>query len=124
MGIKRGDVFYDVEANHICFVVSDPDKDPKHVIVTNFTSDGPTKDQTCSVKAAEHVSLKSASVVAYNYSYAIDRAVIEDRLKTGMAKSRAPLSPALLQRITDGFHKTKAASFGCKYYLRAQGLIP
>lgn len=109
--------------DHVCFVVLDPEKDPHHVVVANFTKDGEKKDKTCPVKWTEHKALNCESVVAYDYAYVTDLAVIQDEHKRGMAERRDSLDPSLLSRATEGFAKSKRASFESKYYLRAQGLI-
>jgi hypothetical protein len=101
--MKAGQTFFLIgEDSHLWMVVSDPAKDPAHILLVNFTSWQHIHDQTCVVQVGEHPWLKTRSVVYYPAPRIVSLAQLEQRIQYGLLSFHADLSPQLLRKIRVG----------------------
>ena len=85
--------------SHLWMVISDPMRDPEHVVLVNLTSWRADKDQACIVLPGDHPYLTKKSCVNFRGSKVQRVSDLESLLTSSQLTSHAPLSTALLARI-------------------------
>jgi hypothetical protein len=88
--------------NHLQIVLSDPSLDAAKVVVVNFSSWEPYKEQACIVEPGEHPFVVKRTCVPYRFAATVTLAFLEDRESRGHIAKQQPLSAALLARVLAG----------------------
>jgi hypothetical protein len=110
---------------HLHIMISDPVKDPDHIVTVNFTSWQAHKDQSCVVEKGEHRSISKRSCVHYRKTtpHLITLAQYEQFVATRQLIPDDPVSPDLLQRVLQGAAMSRFLALGSRQILVNQGLI-
>lgn len=84
---------------HVWMIISDPARDPKKLLMVNFTTWQPHLDQACIVDVGDHPFITARTVV----NYARAKVVTDEQLELLRARGRLhmlePLSATLLAKI-------------------------
>lgn len=124
--MKAGDTIYIPNPvtsvdSHLWMVISDPSIDEQCVIV-NFTSWRADKDQACVVESHEHPYLAHRSCINFKDAKLVSNSDLDSLIEKRQLQNKAPLSPALLQRIRDSVPDSHM-NFNCVEVLVDQGLV-
>jgi len=99
--MNTGDVFrfIGIADIHVWMIISDPVKDPSHVLMVNFTSWGPHEDQACIFECGEHPFIKHRTCVNYPRAKVVTDHTLELLKKANKLELLDPLPTEVLQRI-------------------------
>jgi hypothetical protein len=110
------------EIPHVHVALLPPDSNSETVFV-NVTSISIEKDQTVTLRAGDHPSIRHESVVAYDYAHVRKTADYDELVALGYAEVQAPFDSALVQRICDGLLQSNRTPRKVqKYYRNRVGL--
>jgi hypothetical protein len=123
---KQGDTF--ILANrgidtHLFVIISDPGLDKGRIVLANFTTWRPDKDQSCVVEAGEHPFVRTRSCIDYRRDRLITLSQYEGFLADGRLISRGPVSQGLLTRILKGAAISPFIPLANRQILVEQGFI-
>ena len=77
------------------------------IVIINFTSNGPRKDQTCLLQPVEHAVLQTESVVAFERARVESTLEIQTLIDNGTAEMKAKASGELMLKIWDAAFVTR-----------------
>lgn len=120
-----GDTFLLAERkinSHFYIIISDPNQNSEQVVLVNFTSWGPQKDQSCIVEVAAHPYVTRRSCVRYGNEH-FKLAQYEQFLNSGRLLRQDPVNSDLLRRILVGAAVSPFLSLGNRQILVEQRLI-
>ena len=82
---------------------------PTHssIVIINFTSIGPRKDQTCLLQPGEHAVLQTESVVAFERAKVVSTLEIQKLIDNGTAEMKAKVTRELMLKIWDAAFVTR-----------------
>lgn len=102
--MKAGDVFrfVGIADIHVWMIISDPFRDPRNVLMVNFTTWEPHLDQACVLEAGEHPFIVHKTVVNYARARVVADAILEQlRTANRLELLNDPLSTMLLAKIRE-----------------------
>lgn len=109
--------------DHLWVVISDPFVDLDQIVMVNFTSHKPWKDDSCILRRGEHQFISHETSIFYREA----RHYSEQRLSELYAENKIirqePVSDEVLGRIRKGMIKSRHAPRKFKRILREQGLV-
>jgi hypothetical protein len=109
--------------DHLWVVLSDPAKDPEHVLIVSLTTLAPHKEQLCLVQGGDHPWVRHLSCVAYDFAKIVRDADLNQLKHTGRFDMQPPVSAALLERIRAGVANSTEIKMECADLLIQQGLL-
>ena len=77
------------------------------IVIINFTSNGPRKDQTCLLQPGEHAVLQTESVVAFERARVVSSLEIQKLIDNGTAEMKAKATRELMLKIWDAAFVTR-----------------
>lgn len=95
------------------YVILTPPTQPEIVIV-NFTSNGPRKDQSCVLQPGEHPVVTRESVVAYNFAQVVPTSALLKWAIDGEIVEKAKASYELMLKIWAGADVTRRMTLRCQ----------
>jgi len=115
--VKLGTVFWkdDCSGGHDYVVITPPSY--PEVLVVNFTSQGPRKDQSCVLSPGCHPAIVVESVVAFEFAAVVPTAEVQRRIDDSTFAVKDDASEALLLAIWDGAYSTNRMSIRCRELL-------
>src|SRR2546430_323614 len=108
---------------HFWVVLSDPARNADQVLVVNWTTDAPHKEQTCILEAGEHVCLTRRCCVYYIGARIVRLADLQYAELCNKIEVKGTLEEPILQRIREGADKSENILKAGPALLREQGLI-
>ena len=105
----------DPKGGHIYVIITPPSY--PGVLIVNFTSNGPRKDQSCVLKADEHEVLTHESVVAFGYATVQSTLDVQKMFDDGVAVMKQKASDELMQKIWEGAYATNRMQIRCRELL-------
>jgi hypothetical protein len=98
--MKAGDVFRfnGIADIHVWMIISDPSRDPHHVLIVNFTSEAPDLDPVCSIIPGDHPFIQHRTLIQYSRARLVKDEALHQK---GRLEMLEPLSPTLLARIRE-----------------------
>lgn len=125
--MKAGDTFLIEEPgtsydSHLWMLISDPEAD-HFVILVNFTTWRPDKDQACIVEPGEHSYISRTTCVNYAKARQVSSAALQQLLDKQLIKNLQPLSGNLLEKVRRGAGESKEIELGVWQILLDQGIV-
>ena|SRR5215218_3257612 len=109
MPVVPGDTFLltggRVATPHLWVVLWGPAGEDDAFLVVMLTSDRGYTDQTCILDVGDHPFIRHRTSVDYKVCSQWRAARIQEYINTGVAKPRAQMDAAVLQRIREGFFR-------------------
>lgn len=122
--MNAGDAFYfRRHENHLWIVLSDPAANPQQVLLVNMTTWRADKDQACLLNAGDHPCVLHNSVINSEEARVCTLAHLHSLVAADAVELKAPVSPALLQRIRAAAADSKRMQIGAFQLLLEQGLV-
>jgi hypothetical protein len=122
--MDAGDTFlFDGHEIHLWIIISDPDIDPDNVLIVNFTSLAPHKDQSCVLRPGDHRWITHDTCVNYQDSRITTLENLIAARDGGLLIHHDPLSPAVLKKIRDGSLNSTKMPLDHADILFNQGLV-
>lgn len=117
MNVKLGTVFWKNDCNngHYCVVIT-PSSYPE-VLVVNFTTQGPRKDQSCVLQPGCHPVIVAESVVSFDYAAVLPTDEVQRKIDDGTFSVKDDASEELVLKIWDGAFKTRRMTIRCSELL-------
>ncbi len=117
MDVKLGTVFWkdDCNGGHFYVVITPPSY--PEVLVVNFTSQGPRKDQSCVLHPGCHPAIVVESTVPFEYAAVVPTVEVQRRIHDGTFAVKDDASEELLFAIWDGAYSTNRMSIRCQELL-------
>lgn len=109
--------------SHLWVIVSDPDIDPRSVLIVNFTSWRADKDQACVVDKSDHPYIRHKTCVNYAGSKVQSVDDLGRLVQAGTVSHREPASEELLRRMRDGAIESKFMMMSYANLLIEQGVV-
>lgn len=109
---------------HLWVIISDPEQDPDHVLLVNFTSWRKGVDESCVVEPGDHPFFEHKSVVNYHDAVEREKQELQAALDVTRLEMREPLSPQLLERIRAGAAVSEHLEYRHRDLLDRQDLLP
>ena len=113
MDVKLGTVFWkgDCSGGHDCVVIAPPSY--PEVLVVNFASQGPRKDQSCVLSPGCHPAIVLESVVSFEYAAVVPTTEVQRQIDDGTFAVKDDASEELLLAIWDGAYSTNRMTVRC-----------
>lgn len=117
MKLKLGTVFWKDDCNegHYCVVITPPSH--PEVLIVNFTTQGPRKDQSCVLQPGDHPVLVDESVVAFEYAAVFPTDEVQKCIDDNTFEVKVDASEELLIKIWDGAFRTRRMTIRCSELL-------
>src|SRR5947207_16009648 len=90
------------EKEHLWALITAPDPETGDAIMVNLTTQRPHSDTTTIIQPGEHPFVDRPTVVFYADARIVNVNTLNEALRGGVARQRAPISKELLQRIQNG----------------------
>lgn len=94
-----------VASPHLWVVLWGPAGDDNSFLTVMLTTDRGYTDQTCILDVGDHPFIRHRTSVDYKVCSEWRAAAIDEYVRTGVAKPRDRMDPAVLERIRAGFFK-------------------
>ena len=131
MPLQAGETFREIGSDnadpHWWIVVSDPGAFPDNLVVVNFTTLRPRKDQSCLIPSGyqlnDAVRFDCDKCVAYHFAKITTTEKLISRADRGEIEMPGRARAVILTRVREGAGRTRALPAGVKRELLRQGII-
>jgi hypothetical protein len=110
--------------DHLWVILSDPNQDPREILVVSITTWREGKDPACMIERGEHPFVTHRSCLAYIEARVLSRDSFYTLKDGGYLKLQEPVSNELLGRMREAAAKTQNLKPVFKEILQRQGLVP
>lgn len=108
---------------HLWVIISDPQMDPRNVLIVNLTSLDPRKEQACVLKVGDHPWIRHDTCINYGDSQVTTLDKLLAAQNASALNIQRPVSPDILRRIREGaMNSTKMPLDNADILIR-QGLV-
>jgi hypothetical protein len=127
MMFAAGDTFLNelssAAPQHLWVVISDPVQDDGQLVIVNFTSWLPGRDESCVLLKGDHPFIRHKTVVSYYDAKIVPREWLVKMERAGLVVIQSPVSHKMLQKIRDGAAQSEDTPMVVVGFLQGQGLI-
>ena len=109
--------------DHLWVILSDPNQDPREILVVSITTWREGKDPACMIEREEHPFVTHRSCLTYIEARVLSRDSFYTLKDGGYLKLQEPVSNELLGRMREAAAKTQNLKPVFKEILQRQGLV-
>ncbi len=125
--MEIGEVYLPVNTaidDHPRVVISDPELNPKQVVLVNFTGfDGEYRDHSCVLEVGEYDWLTKKTCISYKDASVVSESEFDELCNRGLLRKLLSVDDSVLGKILKGAEATDELPNKCRRVLASQNLI-
>ena len=121
--MDAGDTFRRDYGSHVWIVVSEPAKDPEHVLIVSMTTIRRFHDPACVLDVGDHPFVKHPTYVNYRNSMIVTNSQLDAQHAAGQLIVEQSVGDDLLERVRHGAAQSEFIPLENLELLKQQGLV-